>query len=210
MDGGDGQRLCSVDDPSPNAHRHEWQRGRQAAAEGSVSTIEGHKPDSVGPEYASAPGDSVIYLRDQPETIIPNANVRKTRRAVSRSLFDLAPEGVYRAISLTLDPVVSYTTFSPLPSFAKATEGKPSLAQRRWAVCFLWHWPSITLTRNVPRFHEASCPAVSGLSSRLRPALRAATPAWHARLRAPPSSGDSDVLCPPGSPCLESEAQTSD
>ena len=87
---------------------------------------------------------------------------RKTRRAVSCSLFDLAPDGVYLAIALTIDPVVSYTTISPLPvTVPQSGAGDP-------AVYFLWHWPSITLKRDVPRFHEASCPAVSGLSSPLR------------------------------------------
>src|SRR6185312_1226215 len=44
-------------------------------------------------------------------------------------LSDLAPDEVYRAVRVTADPVVSYTTLSPLPS---------GLAARR-AVCSLWH-----------------------------------------------------------------------
>jgi hypothetical protein len=35
------------------------------------------------------------------------------------SLFGLAPDGVFRAASLALRAVVSYTTFSPLPAFLR-------------------------------------------------------------------------------------------
>ena len=44
-------------------------------------------------------------------------------------LFDLAPGGVFPAISVTGNAVRSYRTFSPLPALA------------RLAVYFLWHFP---------------------------------------------------------------------
>jgi hypothetical protein len=50
-------------------------------------------------------------------------------RALIESLFGLAPSGVYRATSVTGDPVRSYRTLSPLPA-------------RTLAVCFLWHFPA--------------------------------------------------------------------
>jgi hypothetical protein len=50
-------------------------------------------------------------------------------KARVESLFGLAPGGVYRAISVTGDPVRSYHTVSPLPA-------------RTLAVYFLWHCPA--------------------------------------------------------------------
>ena len=44
-----------------------------------------------------------------------------------RSLFGLAPEGVYTAAMITHDAVSSYLTLSPLPALPPA-------------VCFLWHF----------------------------------------------------------------------
>jgi len=58
-----------------------------------------------------------------------------------RLLFGLAPGGVYHALDVTIEAVRSYRTFSPLPAFAKASAGKPAPLKRRWAVCFLWHFP---------------------------------------------------------------------
>ena len=69
----------------------------------------------------------------------------RVRRAASGSLFDLAPEGVYRATSITFGPVVSYTTFSPLPHKSEA-------------VYFLWHYPSTALERSVPRLTRGILP----------------------------------------------------
>ena len=66
------------------------------------------------------------------------AKCRQTRRATSRFLFDLAPDGVCPAPLITLGAVVSYTTFSPL---LRALVG---------AVCFLWHYPSSSILRRVP------------------------------------------------------------
>ncbi len=54
-------------------------------------------------------------------------------------LFGLAPCGVYHAAQLTLRPVRSYRTVSPLPSACAGL-----------AVCFLLHWPSPGLDAGVP------------------------------------------------------------
>jgi len=84
-------------------------------------------------------------------------------------LFGLAPDGVFRAPSITLGAVGSYPAFSPLPLDA------------REAVCFLWHCPSIlTLVRTSRAYAgvhpadaelqpdcTASRPLVFGLSSPL-------------------------------------------
>jgi hypothetical protein len=43
--------------------------------------------------------------------------------ALRVSLFGLAPGGACRAAFLTVGAVVSYTTVSPLPSFAEASKG---------------------------------------------------------------------------------------
>ena len=56
------------------------------------------------------------------------------RRAASRSLFDLAPDGVYPASAVTLGAVGFYPTISPLPSFAKASEGKPPEATKKGGI----------------------------------------------------------------------------
>jgi hypothetical protein len=105
---------------------------------------------------------SVIYLSDQPEA----APATRDRSGQPLGLlFDLAPSGVCRAPDLATKPVVSYTTFSPLP--------RPRRSGAR-AVCFLWHFPSLPLNRKVPRYWvayanrlEAPCPSESGLSSSL-------------------------------------------
>ena len=73
-------------------------------------------------------------------------------RTAPGPLFGLAPNGVYRAASLTLGAVGSYPTFSPL-------------LRQNGAVCFLWHCPSGRLEPSLPPFQEESCPVVSGLSS---------------------------------------------
>ena len=55
-------------------------------------------------------------------------------RAAPCSLFDLAPDGVYPASAVTLGAVGSYPTLSPLPSFAKASEGKPPEAAKKGGI----------------------------------------------------------------------------
>ncbi len=84
-------------------------------------------------------------------------------RAVPGSLFGLAPDGVYRAPSITLGAVGSYPTFSPLP-------GKPGgLFSAALAV-------GDALKRRLPRVsrprgagYAASHPAEFGLSSPGKP-----------------------------------------
>ena len=84
-------------------------------------------------------------------------------RAVPGSLFGLAPDGVYRAPSITLGAVGSYPTFSPLP-------GKPGgLFSAALAV-------GDALKRRLPRVsrprgtgYAASRPAEFGLSSPGKP-----------------------------------------
>jgi len=60
-----------------------------------------------------------------------------SRQAGTPSLFGLAPCGVYRALSIAVQAVRSYRTFSPLP-------------RRTGAVYFLWHWPSCSLDAESP------------------------------------------------------------
>ncbi len=73
------------------------------------------------------------------------------------SLFCLAPRGVCRAALVALGAVGSYPTISPLPFIARrATKGglfSAALSVR------------IPSRKPVPRFREARCPMVSGLSS---------------------------------------------
>ena len=84
-------------------------------------------------------------------------------RAIPDSLFGLAPNGVYRAPSITLGAVGSYPTFSPLP-------GEPGgLFSVALAV-------GDALKRRLPRVsrpqgagYAASCPAEFGLSSPGKP-----------------------------------------
>ena len=86
-------------------------------------------------------------------------------RAIPDSLFGLAPNGVYRAPSITLGAVGSYPTFSPLP-FTEAPGGILSVAL---AV-------GDALKRRLPRVsrpqgagYAASCPTEFGLSSPGKP-----------------------------------------
>lgn len=120
-------------------------------------------------------------------------------RAVPGSLFGLAPDGVYRAPSITLGAVGSYPTFSPLP-------GKPGgLFSAALAV-------GDTLKRRLPRVsrprgtsYAASRPAEFGLSSpgkpkaTLRPSgieePHQATPALPHKQAAWPSGVDFGKVC---------------
>ena len=66
-------------------------------------------------------------------------------------LFGLAPCGVYRAVRIAVNAVGSYPTLSPLPS-GRVHEDRcfgSDLNSRR-AVCFLLHWPSLSLDAEVP------------------------------------------------------------
>jgi len=62
-------------------------------------------------------------------------------RAAPGFLFGLAPDGVFRAASLTLRAVRSYRTFSPLPQTNKLRRSN-----------FLWHFPSGQLALSPPEY----------------------------------------------------------
>jgi len=70
------------------------------------------------------------------------------------SLFGLAPDGVFRAASLALRAVVSYTTFSPLPA---------ALAKHR-RFNFLWHCPSESLSTFRPRVSQSNGLGLRGIA----------------------------------------------
>ena len=86
--------------------------------------------------------------------------------AVLPSLFGLAPCGVYPAPAFTDRAVRSYRTFSPLPrrwscrndertrqagpTRVLRFQGGPPKRGVAEAVCFLWHWPSMSLEAHVP------------------------------------------------------------
>jgi len=83
-------------------------------------------------------------------------------------LFGLAPDGVFRAVPLAQDAVVSYTTFHPYPS--EISNLKSEISKRRFD--FLWHCPSGSLTASPPACIPAKrarlrgiAPLVFGLSS---------------------------------------------
>ncbi len=83
---------------------------------------------------------------------------RPVLKALARpSLFGLAPCGVYPARRFTAAAVRSYRTFSPLPQqgtcrpgMPERVSGFPSEKGVAEAVCFLWHWPSVSLDAHVP------------------------------------------------------------
>jgi len=76
-------------------------------------------------------------------------------------LFGLAPDGVFRAASLALRAVVSYTTFSPLPP-ACADGGLIFCGTFRRAV---FQRPARVYLNRTDLSYAASRPAVFGLSS---------------------------------------------
>ncbi len=91
----------------------------------------------------------------------PERGATNTRECCGRAalpLFCLAPRGVCRASSVTLGAVGSYPTISPLP-----------LAETRGGILSAALSVRVGLHRPGPRFHEARCPVVSGLSSRFPP-----------------------------------------
>lgn len=80
---------------------------------------------------------------------------RSARAAPSAPYSILLRTGFALRRRLRGSPVVSYTTFSPLPC-----------ALRHPAVCFLWHFPSTPIWQRLSRVnHGTSRPAESGLSS---------------------------------------------
>ena len=111
-------------------------------------------------------------------------------RAIPDSLFGLAPNGVYRAPSITLGAVGSYPTFSPLP-------GEPGgLFSAALAV-------GDALKRRLPRVprpqgagYAASCPAEFGLSSPGKPAATLRPLGLEARRQATASLPHKQVAWP--------------
>ena len=91
---------------------------------------------------------------------------RARLRLVLPSLFGLAPCGVYPAPGVTAGAVRSYRTISPLPRRWRFRNGErtrqagstrvlqfqgcPPERGVAEAVCFLWHWPSVSLDAHVP------------------------------------------------------------
>ena len=108
----------------------------------------GCKPNSV---CALAGGEN--HLSGQP---IPGIRPLSRNRSgpLRDSLFGLAPDGVFRAASLALRAVVSYTTFSPLPA---------SLAKHR-RYNFLWHCPSESLSASRPRVSQSNGLGLRGIA----------------------------------------------
>jgi hypothetical protein len=113
-----------------------------------------------------SPRGAVIYLVRSTRSC-PGS--RRTERATPGSLlFDLAPGGVCHALSIALEAVVSYTTFSPLP-FDAAGFRRPRSG--RYGLCGTFHRSALTRNLLGPRtssrsaHSEAPCPVESGLSS---------------------------------------------
>ena len=101
----------------------------------------------------SAPCGGENHLSGQP---IPGIRPlsRNWSGPLQDSLFGLAPDGVFRAASLALRAVVSYTTFSPLPMF---------LAKHR-RFNFLWHYPSESLSAFRPRISQSNGLGLRGIA----------------------------------------------
>ena len=94
------------------------------------------------------------YMSPYNSSVLPEA-----WRATITLLHGLASDGVYNALSVTGQPVVSYTAISPLPS----------LTARRYTFC-------CTFLRITPTWrYQASCPVKPGLSSPLCTRHKAAT-----------------------------------
>jgi len=83
---------------------------------------------------------------DAPSQHVPQANPKTS------SLFGLAPCGVYLACCIAAAAVRSYRTFSPLPrrGFRSRRLGATKSQSQSGAVCFLWHFPSAALERDLP------------------------------------------------------------
>ena len=96
--------------------------------------------------FLSAPCGGENHLSKRP---IPGIRPlsRRWNGPLRDSLFGLAPDGVFRAVSLALHAVRSYRTFSPSPR-----RGSRKL---RRAVCFLWHCPSERLAAIRPSVSQS-------------------------------------------------------
>ena len=86
----------------------------------------------LGPVICLSPCEGLVAINPK---LTPCAGepTQRTRRATSRFLFDLAPDGACHAVFLAENPVVSYTTFSPL--------SRPRRKAHVGTVYFLWRFP---------------------------------------------------------------------
>jgi len=100
-----------------------------------------------------------LSIAINPEHPLADASVARTRRAASRAPYlILLQAGFTMQPASRLSPVVSYTTFSPLP------------LDKLGAVYSLWHFPSLVLKHETSQHYAGTpYPAESGLSSLLRP-----------------------------------------
>lgn len=92
-------------------------------------------------------------------------------RTTSGSLFGLAPDGVYQPPASQPGLVVSYTTLSPFPTYAKASVGRPKIRTQAGRSFSAGRWFPFCCTVHIltdPPRYGASCPAVLGLSSSSR------------------------------------------
>ncbi len=108
---------------------------------------QGCKPNSV---CTLAGGENHLSKRPIPETC-PLSRARSGQLLGFQ--FGLAPDGVFRAVSLALHAVRSYRTFSPLP---------PACARRRFN--FLWHCPSASLPTDRLRVSRPNKPGLRSIA----------------------------------------------
>ncbi len=112
---------------------------------------------------------TIIYLG----LLLPasSSNLPETRRAAVSSLFGLASDGVYTALSVTREAVSSYLAFSPLPQNCGGS--------------FLLHWPGSRLHRTLSGILpcEARTFLTCGLST-LAAAIVCAAHSFHFIMRA--------------------------
>ena len=100
------------------------------------------KPDSV----SRLPGIMIIYLVRSTRNFGPSPDFSGSGKRGGpplRSLFDLAPDGVYPAV-----PPCVGTRWSLTPPFHPYPEMMQSIGFR--AVCFLRHFPSLSITERPP------------------------------------------------------------
>ena len=113
--------------PTPRSRSHaallKKRTRRLRSPEGAATRGVHHKPSSVPAEAGG-----VISLGPASRPASSGLPGTQTERAAPRPLFGLAPDGVYRAASVTGGPVRSYRTLSPLPVPRGAIGGLLSVA----------------------------------------------------------------------------------
>ena len=95
-----------------------------------------------------------------------SSNLPGSRRAALRFLFGLASDGVYRALPVTRQAVVSYTAFPPL-----LPESLPKPGTARGSGIFLLHFPWSRLHQTLSGI--LPCEARTFLPRKLTPAAAA-------------------------------------